>query len=310
MNIERRGFLKLIGLGGGGIVLSSAIPAVAKPIIAPLFGSDELRTKPLIIGTSTDLGVHRVLYARPVVKAIPREQQNGMAAAYRNTPAKYHPAFGAGEPGEFDPCKARVVGKIRSQLPQKRRLQDAGFGLVGGSDRQTTWVSEWEDVQEFRIVPPGMPDAIEGVDPHALYYQAAMAMRERFRQHTINRLTELHEGLRKGVNLVTIVHQPIYARPLDMKVGFPWPRVPGRVPWPEEGFEVACEFQTLLYRSHQPADLDGFEEYSAMGEYPIDVPSNIEMGILMKLDREVLSSGVLADPRAATRRGFFSSWRS
>jgi hypothetical protein len=308
MPLNRRGFLKMVGLGGAGIAAASVIPgaakAVVKPIIAPLFGSDEVLAPSGIIGASTDLGVHEVVFARSVFDPLTPEKRAALKAEYvaRAQDRRLWPAekrtgrILAGETSD----NHLVVGKVRSPTPSKKVGR-------GGWERQ--WVHEWETVQEFCIVPPGMPDAIEGVDPHALYYQAALKMRERFRQHTLNRLLQLSEWQRNHVRLVTVVHQPIYARPYGMMSGGDG----ARNPFNTEGFEVACEFQTLLYRNNDfdtqdnLPDLSEFKRYSGTGEYPIDPPNDIEMGILMKLDRQVLSQEILAKP-ANTRRGFFKLW--
>jgi hypothetical protein len=322
-----------MGLGGAGIAVASVSPKaaaqVAKPIIAPLFGSDDVSEGSRIIQPGQGLGQHHIVFSRRVFDPLTAEQRREAGEEYTATTAVRASGIGSALfnsavlVGAEDANQYKIVGKIRSSLPGRKRSD--GHRVIASPNwdagrHQRLWVNEWEPVQEFCVVPPGMPDAIGDTDPHALYYQAALKMRERFRQHTIARLTELNEWQRKQANLVTVVHQPIYARPLGMKAGRHGGMADPNGPYTESdayfnpndepGFEVACEFQTLLYRSHHGgADLDGFKEYSSTGEYPIDPPSSIEMGILMKLDREVLSSGILT-ANAKTRRGFFTSWRS
>lgn len=310
MPTSRRGFLKLMGIGGAGIAAASMIgpsaaKAVAKPILAPLFGSDEVPApKGLIITGQPGLGQHHIVFARRVFDRLTEEERQKLGTEYAARTQVRASGIGSAlfnsiqAPGDY-----QIVGKVRSAIPGKKQTQAIALPSWDAGRRQRLWVNEWEAPLEFCIQPPGMPDAIGDTDPHALYYQAALKMRAQFQQHTIARLTELNEWQRKEVNLVTVVHQPIYARPLGMMSG-------SRDPFNKAGFEVACEFQTLLYRSHyRTPDLTDFTEYSATGEYPIDPPNSIEMGILMKLDRDVLSSGILT-ATGKTRRGFFQSWRS
>lgn len=130
----------------------------------------------------------------------------------------------------------------------------------------------------------------EGTDPHVIYYKASHDLREQFARLSRERLMEVPAELRAGAVLVTVVETPIIAtHRQNWRYGDEGERV--------QGFDVVAHFRQGIRYSTE--GLDTFNVYSEQGEYPIDVPSELDMGMLMKMDREVLADGALliGDPR-------------
>ena len=245
MDLSRRGFLKLFGVGAGAAI-------VAPTTVVRLFGSDE-EPRGRIIRPGQGLGKHWVVYPRPT----------------------YVPG-GTPKPS-FD---GRVIGCIQSAVPKPDRFADL-------------WSPSPLTIKE-RVIDPGW---VEGMDPHAAFYKASMKLREMFTDHT-RAVIEAAPGYLKHGNfhVVTVIHSPIYARPGGT--------MSGRHYEEGDGFEVVCDYDMYLTGT-LPSDLSEYEAYSDQGEYPIDVPSEIEMGLLLKLDEQIV-----AEPQLASRRGFFARWRA
>jgi hypothetical protein len=162
---------------------------------------------------------------------------------------------------------------------------------------------ELQSLQEHRLFIRGeFPFGEDGkslVDPHMVYYKASMDLRKQFAQLSRAKLMALPKELQAGAVLVTVVESPILAA--------------SRYTWESEGitrrtptfgmeedrlrgFDVTAYFRQGIRYSTE--GLNTFNIYSEMGEYPIDVPSDIDMAILMKLDKEVIAdAGVLKRPR-------------
>lgn len=124
----------------------------------------------------------------------------------------------------------------------------------------------------------------DGMDPHLTFYKGAMQMRESIKQAGLDQLKQVPERQRQFLNLqlVTLVDNPIFAGPLSFESD-------------REGFSIEVDYtQYLISGTLNP---NGWEVYSETGEYPIDVPSNIDFEQLLALDTQVhkgelnLSSG-------------------
>ena len=132
-------------------------------------------------------------------------------------------------------------------------------------------------------------------DGHASFYLASFDVREkfsRFSKETLDQtFPEKDEGsfLRKQVSLVTIINSPIHARPF-----LEGPRELDR------GFEVAATFLQFAILGDMPKnEIETFESYSQTGEYPLSIPKDIEMGLLMKMDKEIISEDIRSLDRLA-----------
>jgi hypothetical protein len=145
----------------------------------------------------------------------------------------------------------------------------------------------FSDLREHRLFVKG--EFPQDVDPHVVYYKASHELREKFAKLSRERLREVPPELRAGATLVTVVEAPIMAT--------------SRFEWNahhidrQRGFDVVAFFRQGVRYSTE--GLDTFNVYSEQGEYPIEVPTDIDMGILMKMDRQVLADGSLLidDPR-------------
>lgn len=146
------------------------------------------------------------------------------------------------------------------------------------------------ETHKLHIAAQIPPDA----DPHVVYYRAANDLREQFMRLSRQKLLDLSPELRRGAFIVTVVESPILAT--------------SRHTWEDEhreqwknkrvsGFDVTAYFRQGIRYSTK--GLDTFNIYSEQGEYPIDVPKDIDIALLMKMDREVLSDSTLlvGDPR-------------
>ena len=143
-------------------------------------------------------------------------------------------------------------------------------------------------LREHRLMLPG--DVLDGADPHVVYYQSSHELRKRFVEISRARLLEVPPELRSAATLVTVVESPILA-----------------IPRPDRGFDVYAYFRQGV--RYSTAGLDTFNIYSETGEFPIDVPRGIDLELLMKMDREILSDAdlLVADPRSWRPSGRSSS---
>jgi hypothetical protein len=152
------------------------------------------------------------------------------------------------------------------------------------------------DLRPYRLFVKG--EFPEGVDPHVVYYKASHELRAKFAALSRARLMEIPPELRSTASLVTVVEMPIIA-----SARWSWESDERQVRYLERhgserrGFDVIADFRQGVRYSLE--GLDTFQIYSEQGEFPIDVPSDIDMGLLMKMDREVLADGslLISDPR-------------
>ena len=138
-----------------------------------------------------------------------------------------------------------------------------------------------DEVPDVRVV------ARDEEDLNLVFYRAAMNMRNAFAERTTRMFAELPEWERRSSRLVTLVDVPIFAGALDTY---------------ERGFHVsigyACHVVPLVAQkwSHgrrvddpeAEDDLRGWEVYSETGEYPIEIPSDIDLERLQSFDREII----------------------
>ena len=77
----------------------------------------------------------------------------------------------------------------------------------------------------------------------------------------------------------------------------------------EQGFDVVATFRQFVLLGATRSELSTYETYSERGEFPVDVPKDVEMGILIKMDREVVAAQVTETPRVAgLLERFARSW--
>ena len=129
-------------------------------------------------------------------------------------------------------------------------------------------------------------------DPHLAFYQASMQMRENFKADSLKMLARVPEVLRREAQIVTVVDNPIFMGTLDALHGG------SHYAKNSDGFSVEADY--TQYVIHGDVDPNGWEVYSEEGEFPIEVPSKIDMDMLMVLDAKVFN-GDLKLPKGANR---------
>jgi hypothetical protein len=139
------------------------------------------------------------------------------------------------------------------------------------------------NAQEYIVRPEFEKDT----NPHEAFLKASIELQRILGEVAHQRLLEVPEPLRRNVELVTSVLMPVHARAVD-----------------GPGFEVVadCAIQVRGYGSiRNKEDRDewrGFgsswtppdmEVYSKTGEYPVEIPSNLDIGYLMSTSSDWLS---------------------
>lgn len=153
---------------------------------------------------------------------------------------------------------AQVVGVVQSQFPKHHSwMLDEGYG--------------WEN-EMIVDVPPDE-------DPYIGFYKAAEEIRRFFTERSLQRIQSLDRYLRAAHKLVTVVHTPIHARSTGVKPGKPFVTT-------DRGFEVACDCDTRVVTY---LDLEGWEVYSQFGEIPTEVPSELQMKVLLQYDTDIVT---------------------
>ena len=282
MEFSRRGFLNLLGITG--------VAAAARPALS-LFGSD---VEPgIIVPDSTLTSGHFVVKPKRFLERIPEEEREALA---RREDRRWG-SSPWGSNGEV-----RVIGRIvKNREPVSPHMVRNGYLFVS-------------------------PIHYEGMtvqDAHSSFYVASHDMREKFTAFTRETLRRVDEALRPMATIVTIVDAPIHARPVGLRSprDEDEARVSGgwmsdavvaeqdRQDRDEQGFDVVATFRQFVLLGATRSELSTYETYSERGEYPVDVPKDVEMGILIKMDREVVAAQVTETPRVAgLLERFARSW--
>ena len=133
-------------------------------------------------------------------------------------------------------------------------------------------------------------------DAHTAFYLAAQSIRDRFAKESLAFLAEnknpsvyLNPGYRANyrrpnfvggaASLVTIVDAQIHARPI-MEEGSNQ----------EGAFEVVCLYEQFVVIDEPLEVLQTFETYSEAGDFPIEIPKDIDLGVLLRADRDIFSN--------------------
>jgi len=156
--------------------------------------------------------------------------------------------------------EARVVGKItKNKEPTHQIGQRRGMFTI----------------------PPVLPEGAVVVDAQAAFYVAANEMRDMFTLFSRETLRQFSPDaeLRPVMTLVTIVDSAIHARPIE-----------ALREEDNKGFTVHAEFRQFVTLGTPRTEIAEFTIYSEHGEYPIDIPKDIEMGMLLAMDKRVLNA--------------------
>ncbi len=160
--------------------------------------------------------------------------------------------------------------------------------------------------QEHVVSPQFLP----GVDPHEIFYKAALELQQRLGQVMIDRLLEVPEPLRRNVEVVTSIFMPIHARTKHC-----WATSEESKGLRDEdfkGFDVVadCAIEVKGYgvRGREERGRPygaGWEPsadtkvFSKTGEYPMEMLGNLDLGHLMSIDAKMYAG----DARMATKLG-------
>lgn len=125
---------------------------------------------------------------------------------------------------------------------------------------------------------PNVPDLKvvvgDGDDLHEAFYRATTWMRDSFAKQSQQRLLEISQVRRRAYQLVTLVDVPMFAGVLKGEDE-------GR------GFLLHISYTPYLVLTGE-TELNGWTVYSENGEYPIEIPTDIDMDQLRRVDRLVV----------------------
>ena len=240
--------------------------AVARPALS-LFGSDE--ESGILVPDASMTSGHFVVKPKNFLERIPVDERQALDSKYA----------GSG---------ARVVGRLtRNREPVRPLLVRTGSLSI--SPR----IYFGEETTVY--------------DAHTAFYVASHDMREQFVTFTRETLSQVDRFLLPSATLVTIVDTPIHARPVGLQVSDPTWDLNGtggisgqnKPDREERGFDVACVFRQFVVVGARRSEISTYEMYSERGEYPVEVPKDVEMGVLIKLDREIVKRGEAQTTRVA-----------
>jgi hypothetical protein len=288
MDFSRRGFLHLLGIGG-------LAAGAAGNLGLPLFGSDEV--KGLIVPDQKMTAGHFAVYPKRLSERIPLEERAEITRAYGRGPTGTVACFL--HPDLYVP----VARLTRNREPQKPIVtRRGGFSVT-----------------------PRLPDGTMVRDAHTAFYMASKDIHNRFAAFSRETLLEVPFVQRSMASIVTIIDSPIHARPTGLHQATTDEDRRNRwgmetdteiaaqtIPWEgdNDGFDVVCSFRQFAVLGMQRREIDTFEIYSEQGEYPLQVPSDVEMGMLLRMDREVIKLAP-SDPKAlASILTNLSGWRT
>lgn len=158
-------------------------------------------------------------------------------------------------------------------------------------------------------VRPRTPEGALITEGHTAYYTAAMEIREKFAAFSRETLAEVDPEIRPMLTLVTIADAPIHARPVGVWGDDSWSMKMDRPVQDERGFDVIAHFRQFAVIGAQRNEVDTFQMYSETGEFPLQVPRDVEMGMLLRMDREVVAAGANTPDRVNTLLSRFTkSW--
>ena len=174
---------------------------------------------------------------------------------------------------------------------QKRNASQAAThmhnqGVIVG---RVTRNREPQQAIEYRegkfVIPSYLGDKGDVASGQTRFYVAANEIRERFIQFSKETMSVLDPELRKMATLVTIADTSIHARPLHAEREYS----SYSDQFEERGFEVVAEFRQFVTLGMPRAEIEEFRVHSEQGEYPIIIPRDVEMGMLLRMDNVVMA---------------------
>ena len=132
--------------------------------------------------------------------------------------------------------------------------------------------------QAYQLGAPSLEKNVPGVsfkvenDPHHAFYKASMQMRDRFAKQSHARLMAIPEWQRPHTTLVTLVDTDIF---VSNGIG--------------ETLRVEISYTPHTISMAEELELNGWEIYSENGEYPVEIPTDIDMHHLMQVDTDIFT---------------------
>lgn len=192
-------------------------------------------------------------------------------------------AFGAGVSEEE---KAAFLSKARTL--DQMQTQAHNEAVVVGRVTRNRDPQRAVEYREGRIVVPSyLGDDSDVASAQARFYTASDALREQFVLFSTETLHGVEAHLRQMATLVTIADTTIHARPLTPRDGMDR--------YEDRGFEVVAEFRQFVVLGMPRAEVAEFRIYSETGEYPVHVPQDVEMGMLLRMNSLVTDLTVKHD---------------
>jgi hypothetical protein len=194
---------------------------------------------------------------------------------------------------KYAPYDGQEYLSLSTSVTVKKTTRQGEWPIVEGNVYldERLWMRDDRD-KMLRIMDPTVNGAQRQMvevlvsdteDPHIAFYRAAMQMRENFKQDSLKILARVPKVLRREAQIVTVVDNAIFM---------------GALGTDSDGFTVEADY--TQYVIHGDVDPNGWEVYSEFGEFPIEVPSKIDMDRLLILDRNFFN-GDLKLPRGARR---------
>lgn len=137
-------------------------------------------------------------------------------------------------------------------------------------------VNETHDIGERTVKVPINPELENSkVATHAAFYKAAQGMRDVFKKESLEILKWVPQETRKFAQIVTLVDTPIWADFLYDEQGDQKPGVMVRATYTQYVIVGECAPRR-------------WQVYSKQGEYPMDIPKDIDIEFLIHIDKKLL----------------------
>jgi hypothetical protein len=207
------------------------------------------------------------------------------------------PLFAGKDSSIWTPEHAKLTGGHLVLVPRRATPSltfgpQSGFGLVRGTatDLRHDWpivgghtlhlldpLDTEEEVANIRAVARD-----ENEDLHLVFYRAAMKLRSSFSEQAARQLqrAERDPWTPPPCMLVTLVDTPIFAGALESAGELENGAWSSR----ERGFYAEISYTRHVVPASNQLKLNGWDLYSENGEYPIEVPSNIDLERLLAID--------------------------
>lgn len=149
---------------------------------------------------------------------------------------------------------------------------------------------ETHDIGERSVRVSLSPDVENRkVATHAAFYKAAQGMRELFRIESLGILKWVPKETRRYAQIVTLVDTPIWADWLYNAEGDQ-----------EPGVEVRATYTQYVIVGE--CDPRRWHTYSTQGEYPMDIPKDIDVEFLIDIDKQLGEDNSSIDRLLRARR--------